>query len=192
MAESRRFSFATTRTQENGVVGFAGAPEGIFPNLDEVKTLENASPVAPPPIPSTLRSPHNPLQPRTGLRFGDPLPLPSPTVTPLVSPSVTPLPSPTVSPLPSPSVTPLASPSVSPLPSPAPLIGWDSFGLPVLENSARPERAGLNLGLSLSYSLMVWTHSGPYIYFDEDNGMVIRWASTLQLQFFRSVGGRCG
>jgi PKD repeat protein len=33
-----------------------------------------------------------------------------------------------------------------------------------------PGRAGLDLGLSLSYSSMVWTHSGPYIYFDEDNG----------------------
>jgi len=33
-----------------------------------------------------------------------------------------------------------------------------------------PGRAGLDLGLSLSYSSMIWTHSGPYIYFDEDNG----------------------
>jgi hypothetical protein len=33
-----------------------------------------------------------------------------------------------------------------------------------------PGRAGLDLGLSLSYSSLVWTHSGPYIYFDEDNG----------------------
>ena len=31
-------------------------------------------------------------------------------------------------------------------------------------------RAGLDLGLSLSYSSMVWTRSGPYLYFDEDNG----------------------
>src|SRR5258706_10909067 len=33
-----------------------------------------------------------------------------------------------------------------------------------------PGRAGLDLGLSLSYSSMVWTRSGPYIYFDEDDG----------------------
>jgi YD repeat-containing protein len=33
-----------------------------------------------------------------------------------------------------------------------------------------PGRNGLDLGLALSYSSMVWTHSGPYIYFDEDNG----------------------
>ena len=33
-----------------------------------------------------------------------------------------------------------------------------------------PGRAGLDLGLSLSYSSMVWTRSGPYLYFDEDNG----------------------
>jgi YD repeat-containing protein len=32
-----------------------------------------------------------------------------------------------------------------------------------------PGRAGLDLGISLSYSSMVWTRSGPYIYFDEDN-----------------------
>jgi YD repeat-containing protein len=51
-----------------------------------------------------------------------------------------------------------------------------------------PGRAGLDLGLSLSYSSMVWTRSGPYIYFDEDNG----WPSpgfrlgfpTLQEKFF--------
>ncbi|HKR20961.1 MAG TPA: DUF4214 domain-containing protein, partial [Pyrinomonadaceae bacterium] len=33
-----------------------------------------------------------------------------------------------------------------------------------------PGRAGLDLGLSLSYSSMVWTRNGPYIHFDEDNG----------------------
>src|SRR6185369_15659132 len=33
-----------------------------------------------------------------------------------------------------------------------------------------PGRAGLDLGLILAYSSMVWTRSGPYIYFDEDNG----------------------
>src|SRR5215212_5406928 len=33
-----------------------------------------------------------------------------------------------------------------------------------------PGRNGLDLGLVLSYSSLVWTRSGPYIYFDEDNG----------------------
>lgn len=33
-----------------------------------------------------------------------------------------------------------------------------------------PGRSGLDLGLALSYSSMVWTRSGPYIHFDEDNG----------------------
>ncbi|HKP84179.1 MAG TPA: DUF4214 domain-containing protein [Pyrinomonadaceae bacterium] len=33
-----------------------------------------------------------------------------------------------------------------------------------------PGRAGLDLGLMLSYSSQVWTSSGPYIHFDEDNG----------------------
>jgi YD repeat-containing protein len=32
-----------------------------------------------------------------------------------------------------------------------------------------PGRNGLDLGLALSYSSMVWTRSGPYLYFDEDN-----------------------
>src|SRR5205807_9460947 len=31
-----------------------------------------------------------------------------------------------------------------------------------------PGRAGLDLGLGLSYTSAVWTRSGPYIYFDED------------------------
>jgi YD repeat-containing protein len=33
-----------------------------------------------------------------------------------------------------------------------------------------PGRAGLDLGLSLAYSSQIWTRSGPFIYFDEDNG----------------------
>src|SRR5947209_6531095 len=33
-----------------------------------------------------------------------------------------------------------------------------------------PGRAGLHLGLGLSYSSLVWTRSGPYAYFDEDRG----------------------
>jgi YD repeat-containing protein len=33
-----------------------------------------------------------------------------------------------------------------------------------------PGRTGLDLGLGLSYSSAVWTRSGPYAYFDEDNG----------------------
>ena len=32
-----------------------------------------------------------------------------------------------------------------------------------------PGRAGLDLGLGLSYSSLVWTNSGPYLYFDADN-----------------------
>jgi YD repeat-containing protein len=57
-----------------------------------------------------------------------------------------------------------------------------------------PGRAGLDLGLSLSYSSMIWTHSGPYIYFDEDNG----WPSpgfrlgfpTIQEKVFDAQAGR--
>lgn len=33
-----------------------------------------------------------------------------------------------------------------------------------------PGRSGLDLGLTISYSSQVWTRSGPFIYFDEDNG----------------------
>ena len=39
------------------------------------------------------------------------------------------------------------------------------FSMPLL---SLPGRAGLDLGLSLSYSSLVWTRSGPYIYFDQD------------------------
>ena len=41
------------------------------------------------------------------------------------------------------------------------------WSLPLL---SLPGRAGLDLGLALSYSSLVWTRSGPYIYFDEDSG----------------------
>jgi YD repeat-containing protein len=57
-----------------------------------------------------------------------------------------------------------------------------------------PGRAGLDLGLSLSYSSSVWTRSGPYIYFDEDNA----WPSpgfrlgfpTIQERVFDAQSGR--
>lgn len=57
-----------------------------------------------------------------------------------------------------------------------------------------PGRAGLDLGLSLSYSSMIWTRSGPYIYFDDDNG----WPSpgfrlgfpAIQEKFFDAQAGR--
>ncbi|HVI72250.1 MAG TPA: DUF4214 domain-containing protein, partial [Pyrinomonadaceae bacterium] len=45
-----------------------------------------------------------------------------------------------------------------------------SWSVPLL---SLPGRSGLDLGLALSYSSMVWTraaNSAPYIYFDEDNG----------------------
>ncbi|HEU4511117.1 MAG TPA: DUF4214 domain-containing protein [Pyrinomonadaceae bacterium] len=42
-----------------------------------------------------------------------------------------------------------------------------SWTVPLL---SLPGRNGLNLGLTLSYSSMVWTRSGPYFYFDQDNG----------------------
>ncbi len=50
-----------------------GPPEGKFPNLDEVRRRRQPIPRAPLAIPSTMRSPRNPLMPRNGLRVGDPL-----------------------------------------------------------------------------------------------------------------------
>lgn len=57
-----------------------------------------------------------------------------------------------------------------------------------------PGRAGLDLGLGLSYSSLVWTRSGPYAYFDEDRGSPspgfrIGFA-TIQGQFFDAQVGR--
>jgi YD repeat-containing protein len=42
-----------------------------------------------------------------------------------------------------------------------------SWSVPLLSLAGR---SGLDLGLVLSYSSMVWTRSGPSIHFDEDNG----------------------
>src|SRR5215212_3335645 len=42
-----------------------------------------------------------------------------------------------------------------------------AWSMPLL---SLPGRAGLDLGLALSYSSMVWTRNGPYLHFDEDNG----------------------
>jgi hypothetical protein len=50
-----------------------GAPEGDFPNLNEVKRRPQETPVPRPEIPSSIRSKRNPLEP-WNKRF--PLPLP--------------------------------------------------------------------------------------------------------------------
>lgn len=42
-----------------------------------------------------------------------------------------------------------------------------TWSVPIL---SLPGRASLDFGLSLSYSSQVWTKSGPFLYFDEDNG----------------------
>jgi YD repeat-containing protein len=75
------------------------------------------------------------------------------------------------------------------------------FGIPL---ASLPGRAGLDLGLSLSYSSLVWTQSGPYVYFDPDNeGMspgftigfpTIQWrsfdAQTARNVYLMTAGGR--
>jgi YD repeat-containing protein len=57
-----------------------------------------------------------------------------------------------------------------------------------------PGRAGLDLGLSLSYSSLAWTRSGPYAYFDEDRGTPgpgFRLSfATIQGPFFDAQAGR--
>jgi YD repeat-containing protein len=57
-----------------------------------------------------------------------------------------------------------------------------------------PGRSGLDLGLGLSYSSLVWTRSGPYAYFDEDRGspsLGFRLGfATIQGPFFDAQVGR--
>jgi len=94
---------------------------------------------------------------------------------------------------PSSTVSSLASARVDPFNQPGNgLAARDAeWSVPLL---SLPGRAGLDLGLSLSYSSMVWTRSGPYIYFDEDDG----WPSpgfrlgfpTLQEKVFDAQAGR--
>ena len=118
LANGGRMSFLNGRTQEGVPSAIGGAPEGTLPNLDEVRYGQLPQPIAPPSVPSTMRSRQNPLAPRIGIHFGDPLPSPSPSPSTSPSPSPSLLPSPSPSPLPSPSVSPLPSPSTSPMPSP--------------------------------------------------------------------------
>ena len=49
-----------------------GKPEGELPDLEDVKNESSIEREAPPPIPSTVRSKKNPLQPWDGRRVGDP------------------------------------------------------------------------------------------------------------------------
>ena len=57
-----------------------------------------------------------------------------------------------------------------------------------------PGRGGLDFGLSLSYSSLAWTRSGPYVYFDQDNeslspGFTIGFP-TVQFRKFDAQTGR--
>src|SRR6185503_7654030 len=49
-----------------------GRPEGVLPNLEEVRNRSEVEPEAPPPIPSTMRSKRNEGKPWDGRRVGDP------------------------------------------------------------------------------------------------------------------------
>ncbi|HSE22098.1 MAG TPA: hypothetical protein VLB68_10580 [Pyrinomonadaceae bacterium] len=49
-----------------------GKPEGVWPDLEEVKREKQIEHEAPPPIPSTIRSPRNDGKPWDGRRVGDP------------------------------------------------------------------------------------------------------------------------
>ncbi|HWN11913.1 MAG TPA: PKD domain-containing protein [Pyrinomonadaceae bacterium] len=94
--------------------------------------------------------------------------------------------------LPSAAVSSFASARVNPFNQPGgELKARDAeWSLPLL---SLPGRSGLDLGLSLTYSSLIWTRSGPYIYFDEDNG----WPSpgfrlgfpTIQEKFFDAQAG---
>ena len=174
IAGGRRKAFLSNRVQESGPSPRAGAPEGSLPNLDEVKSQQLPQPVAPPSVPSTMRSRRNPLSPRIVRHVGDPLP--SPSISPLPSPSIlpspSPLPSPSVSPLPSPLPSPSLLPSPSPLPSPSttPLPSPSTTPLPLplaRAGSATPATAWINSGSGneklLPY-LLAWNHSYPLPY----------------------------
>ena len=51
-----------------------GKPEGVWPDLEEVKQQKQIEHEAPPPIPSTIRSERNDGKPWDGRRVGDPEP----------------------------------------------------------------------------------------------------------------------
>ena len=51
-----------------------GKPEGVWPDLDEIRRESQIEREAPPPIPSTIRSPRNSGKPWDGRRVGDPEP----------------------------------------------------------------------------------------------------------------------
>ena len=58
-----------------GRVGHAkpGKPEGVLPNLDEIRNEPPLEREPPPPIPSTIRSPKNAGKPWDGRRVGEPV-----------------------------------------------------------------------------------------------------------------------
>jgi hypothetical protein len=49
-----------------------GKPEGVWPDLEDIKRDSSTAREPAPPIPSTMRSPKSPLRPWNGRRVGDP------------------------------------------------------------------------------------------------------------------------
>jgi YD repeat-containing protein len=121
---------------QNGTMPRSGAPEGLLPNLDEVKMRHLPQPRAPQAIPSTVRSRRNPLAPRTVRRVGDPLPSPLPT------PSILP--------------SPISIPSMSPLPSPLVRAGG-------AVTTTAWSKSGNGTEDLLPY-LLAWNHNYPTLY----------------------------
>jgi YD repeat-containing protein len=160
VARARHASAGSPRLQQESVA-VTGAPVGVFPNLDTIKSQQLPQPIAPSSIPSAMRSRRNPLAPRTVMRVGDPLP--SPLTTPQPSPSIFPSPSPVPTPVASPLPSPSNSPSTSPLPSPSipplPLV----LARPGVGSAAAPWTNGRN-GEGLSQVLVAWNHSYPTFY----------------------------
>ena len=61
-----------SRTERRNVKPKPGKPEGTLPDLEDVKNESQIEREAAPPVPSTIRSPKNPLKPWNGKRVGDP------------------------------------------------------------------------------------------------------------------------
>ena len=143
-----------------------GAPAMALPNLDELKRQPPHQPQAPPPVASSVRSKRKRLPAGNGQSFTPQ------TFTRNVSDNRRAHHRRMIAASPPQSGSSYADRAMARLDpfnqTGNQLLARDcEWSLPLL---SLPGRAGLDLGLTLSYSSLVWTRSGNSIYFDEDNG----------------------
>ena len=144
-----------------------GAPEFAAPNLRELRQRANQLPSLPAAVPATVRPKTKSLIRRSNTSVQTATPGTRSVMASNLANASHNHRTVTIPPIPPPGVDVSARVEPSNQPNSGLLTRDASWNLPII---TLPGRAGLDLGLTLSYSSMVWIRSGNTLSFDDDNG----------------------